>query len=126
MNSEDEARAALAQRRQEAREAGARETRERYGAMAAPRVSTPPSEECTHEAWEEYGAGRRCADCRQYLDTPATPPTDEEDADDIEDALITLLLDEGLESARGYGQPTATDVATALLKKFAISSKGEA
>lgn len=153
--TEDEARAALAQRRQEAREADARETREHYGAMAASRVSIPPSEAvaqalafATKERDEirgryaqtggsparYLGYADACDDIISLLQGEATypipavpvPPTDEEDAEDIEDALITLLLDEGLESARGYGQPTATDVAAALLKKFAIGTKGEA
>jgi hypothetical protein len=42
-------------------------------------LTDPRGFSCDHTAWEEYGAGRRCADCRQYLDSPqpSEPEPDE-------------------------------------------------
>lgn len=97
MNSEDEARAALAQRRQEAREADAREIRERYGAMAVSRVSTPPAEVRAlieeardYAGVDEYAGAALLRQVANALESSAVPASEDVRAlgyavDDLED-----------------------------------------
>jgi hypothetical protein len=102
--------------------------------MAAERGPVDPvhilgvEQSCTHEAWEQHGAARRCADCREPLPNaePAEPadttPTDIRDAlafnEDANSPALYCLRD-ALVTMPGATAAGALDAARILLAAHA-------